>query len=82
MLPNEIKNHPNFDFIINTTTKLSQLQTKIKTELIVVTFESETCGSVLLGDINLTRQAKINILLEVMRKLNIPFKELKDLNGT
>ena len=76
-----VVNSPNFKLSMEASQKLLQLQDKVNKALIVVSLENQTCGSVLLSQVEkpLTDQAKINILLEVMRKLEIPFKLLKDL---
>ena len=76
-----IKNLPNFDMGLAASQKLMQLPTKAKVCLIVVLLEKDACGSVMLTALTapLTDKAKVNVLLEVMKKLEIPFKLLKDL---
>lgn len=75
--PEDIKNLPNFDMSIRVSQRILQLKTKIKTCVIIVSLENETCGSVIVGEQNLSEQAKINALLQTMSKLNIPFKTLQ-----
>lgn len=69
--------HPNFHVITNVAAKLGQITTPIKTAVVVVSLENDTCGVVIEGPATLSEQAKINVLLQVMRKLNIPFKQLE-----
>lgn len=75
----EIKNLPNFNLSLLVSQKILQLPKKIKVCLVVACLENETCASIQLPALAspLTDQAKINVLLEVMNKLQIPFKSFE-----
>jgi hypothetical protein len=68
-----VKNHPNFDLTLKVTEKLLQIQKPIKVAVIVISIEGETAGSVIVGDPNITEQAKINVLMQVVEKFKIPW---------
>lgn len=77
----KIINHPNLAFAMKATEQILQIQTPINYLLLVANFDNETCGSQLINKSNistqLTEQAKINILLQVMAEFKIPFKLLE-----
>jgi len=78
--PEEISKLPNFILSITASQKILQLPKKANKCLIIVSFPNETCGAVLINDVKstlLTEQAKINVLLQVMSSLKIPFKHLE-----
>lgn len=77
----KVKNLPNFDLSMTASQKLLMLPTKVNVCLIVALLEKDACASVMLPALTvpLTKKAKINVLLEVMKKLDIPFKLLQEL---
>lgn len=75
--PEDIQKNPNFSLSIQATSKILQIKEPIKAAYIIVSLPNETAGSCLLAKAPLTTQAKTNLLLEMMAKLEIPFKLLQ-----
>ena len=77
----DMKNHPNFNIAVEASQKILQLQKPIKKLILLVSLDNETAGGILLQSKtplpDLTEQAKINILLQTMSLLKIPFKHLE-----